>query len=140
MKIRNFETVLRSFPRKDDPLDFKGTWREAAVLARLIPIYSDWTTTCFALTDEGDAVYSDGSWEKAQRLTNVRYRHIVLAQAAARYPELSEIRPVRQLDDPVCRSCGGTGLVRVGDRTYDNFICECGGLGWYPKNSVLEPI
>jgi hypothetical protein len=139
MKISNFEAVLRSFPRHNDPLGFEGTWREAAVHAHLIPIYTSFET-CFALTDEGDVVYSDGSWEQAQRLTNSRYRHIALAQAAARYPELIEIRPARQPDDPECRTCGGTGLVRVGGKTYDEFICECGGLGWYPKNSVLEPV
>lgn len=118
----------------------RGTWREAAVRAHLIPIYSDWTETCFALTDEGDVVYSDGSWEKAERVTNARYRHIILAQAAARYPELSDIRPVRQVEDPDCRTCGGTGVVRLGGKVYDTFICECGGLGWYPENSVLEAI
>lgn len=139
MKIRNFDTVLRSFPRKGDPLDFEGTWREEAVRAHLIPIYSSFDTY-YALTDDGNIVYCFGSWEEAQTITNTRYRHIALAQAAAQYQELCEIRPVRQADDPACRSCGGTGLVRVGDKTYDEFICECGGLGWYPKNSVLDPI
>jgi len=135
MTITNFETILRAIVDSNDPLGFKGSWREAAVRAHVIPVYSDWTETCFALTDEGDVVHSDTSWENAQRLTNSRYRHIVLAQAAARYPELSELRPVRQPDDPDCRSCGGTGVVRVGEKKYDDFICECGGLGWYPRNA-----
>ena len=77
MKIRNFDTVLRSFPRKGDPLDFEGTWREEAVRAHLIPIYSSFDTY-YALTDDGNIVYCFGSWEEAQTITNTRYRHMPL--------------------------------------------------------------
>ena len=139
MKASDFYAVLRSFPRADDPLGFEGTWREAAVRAGFIPVYSDWES-CFAITGDADVVHSDGSWDAPQRLTNSRFRHIVFAQASMRYPELSELRPVRQPEDPDCPSCGGTGLVRVGDMVYDNMICECGGLGWIPSGSKLEQI
>ena len=138
-KIKNFEMVLRSFPRRNDRLGFEGTWREAAVRSALIPVYSDWEH-CVALTDDGDVVYSEGSWAEARSLTNARWRHIVLAQAAARYPELNDVRPVRQSDDPTCPSCGGTGVVRMGDKRYEDMLCECGGLGWSPKGSELKPI
>jgi len=133
------DNALRSVPRKNDPTGFTDTWREAAVNADLLPVYSDWET-CFAITREADVVYSDGSWSNAKRLANPRYRHIVFAQAAARYPEFTKLRPLRQPSDPDCPSCHGTGRVRVGDTTYDDMICECGGLGWIPKGTALEQL
>ena len=135
--IPGFDSALGSFPRSNDPVAFAGTWREAAVRARLLPIYSDWTT-CFALTEDGDIVHSEGTWEAPSKLANPRHRHVVLAQASLRYPELDTIRPVRQPDDPTCPSCRGTGHMRVGDKVYEEFICECGGLGWFPRGTTLQ--
>jgi len=84
---------------------------------------------------DGEPVCSDADWGHPTRLTNPRYRHIVLAEAARRYPELASLKPLRAPSDPVCPSCKGAG----GVAHYPNLICECGNLGWIPLGSVLEP-
>ena len=135
MKIPGFELLLRSFPRPGDDLGFHGTWRERAVEHGYLPVYSDWVQG-FAINADGQAFYSeDDSWADAKKLTNPRYQHIVLAQAAAVFPELSNRRPVRNAGDPDCPSCGGAG----GAADHPEIICECGNLGWIPRGSSLEP-
>ena len=90
MRIPGFDRLLASFPRPDDPLGYEGTWREDAVRRRLVPIYSDWVVG-FAVDENGHVLYSgDEMSAEYAPLTNNRYRHIVLAQAAARFPELAE--------------------------------------------------
>ena len=138
MKVPSFAELLNSFPRSNDPLGFAGTWREEAVRVHLLPIFSDWESY-YALTEDAEPVYVNDSWSSPQRFNNRRWQHIVLAQAALRYPELASLRPIRNPDDPPCPSCGGTGRVRVGETTLESMICECGGLGWIPKGSALEP-
>ena len=100
-----------------------------------MPVYSDWVVG-FALNEDGEPVYSDSDWGNAKRLTNARYRHIVLAEAARRYNELLFLEPKRTPNDPVCPSCKGAG----GVAQYPNLICECGNLGWIPLGSVLESL
>jgi len=135
MKIPGFDRLLASFPRPDDPVGYEGTWRESAVRRRLVPIYSDWIVG-FAVDENGQVLYSgDEMSAEYTALTNDRYRHIALAQAAARFPELAQLRPTRRPEDPVCPSCRGTG----GVAQYPQLICECGNLGWIPAGSVLEP-
>ncbi len=134
MKIQGFDRLLASFPRPSDPLGYEGTWREDAVANRFVPIYSDWVMG-FALNEDGEPVCSDANWGHPTRLTNARYCHIVLAEAARRYPELASLKPLRTPNDPVCPSCKGAG----GVAQYPNLICECGNLGWIPVGSVLEP-
>ena len=108
--------------------------------ARLVPVYSDWEC-CYALTEGAEPVYScDGEWTSPVPLTNIRLRFIVLAQAALRMPELAELRPVRNPGDPTCSSCQGSGIVLVGGEPAPTFICECGGLGWYPAGSELGAV
>jgi len=89
-----------------------------------------------AVDEIGHVLYSGDEMSAAfTALTNDRYRHIVLAQAAARFPELAQLRPTRRPEDPVCPSCRGAG----GVAQYPQLICECGNLGWIPAGSVLEP-
>jgi hypothetical protein len=103
----------------------------------LLPVYADWECV-YALKPDGEPVYdNEGEWRS---LTNVRHRHIVFAQAAERYPLLSQLRPQRGPEDPDCPSCGGTGEVRVpGVTDPGKLMCECGGLGWYPAGSEMGP-
>lgn len=136
MPIPGFQEVLNSFPQPDDPIGYRGTWREAAVERGLLPVYSDWEC-CYALTPDGVPVYSaETSWAEPLTLTNRRHQVVVLAQAAERYPALASLRPQRQPGDPACPSCHGTGAMGP----YPNLICECGGLGWVPAGSELGPV
>ena len=137
MPISHFEAVLAWLREQHLDMGFSGTWREAAVHQGLLPVCDDWEC-CYALTSDADVVYSpDVQWLSPRRLTNERHRFVVLAQAADRYPELAYLRPVRRPSDPTCTSCGGTGQVDVPKGSEGKFICECGGLGWYPVGSEL---
>ncbi len=116
-------------------MGYEGTWREDAVKQRLVPIFSDWVVG-FAVDEEGQVLCSDAEDSREYRpITNARQRHIVLAQAATRFPELVPLRPQRRPEDPICPSCKGAG----GVSQYPDLICACGNLGWIPAGSVLEP-
>jgi hypothetical protein len=92
----------------------------------------------YALRADGEPSYNDeGRW---LLLTNPRHRHVVLGLAADRYPVLAALRPTRRPGDPDCPSCGGTGRLRVPKGVKaESFICECGGLGWFPAGTELGP-
>jgi hypothetical protein len=136
MTIPGFTETLARIRSAADP----GTWKDGAIKRGLLPVYSDWEC-CYAIDANGQPFYStEGTWEAPQPLSNHRHRHIVLAQTAKTYPELAHLLPQRQLGDPDCPSCGGTGVAKVGERVYPQFICECGGLGWFPANSELGAV
>lgn len=133
MSIRGFDQSLASVPRPNDP-EYDGTWREAAVGRRLLPVYSDWIVA-YAIDEEGQLLYSeDVTWRNPAPLTNARHRHIALAQAALLYPDLAYLRPERQPEDPTCPSCRGAG----GLAQYPGLVCECGNIGWIPAGSFLD--
>jgi hypothetical protein len=140
MPIPGFEEAMDRLRALREVADHSNTWKEAVLNRGLLPVYSDWECG-YALDADGQPLYSsEVSWKKPEPLTNPRHRHIVWAQAAKRYAELAHLRPQRQQEDPSCPSCSGTGVVTVGDQTYPEFICECGGLGWFPVGSALGPI
>ena len=136
MSSAAIEHVRASLPRPSDRLGFHGTWREAATRNGFLPIFSDWVVG-YALDHNGDVFYaeSDQEWSSPSRLTNARQRHIVLAQAASTFPELSGLAPVRQPGDLLCPSCKGVG----GTAEHPELICECGNLGWIPFGTSLDP-
>jgi hypothetical protein len=135
--IPGFSEQLAILLAQRDVPGYSRTWKGQAVSKGLLPVYSDWACS-YALTADGEPVYSEESdWLP---LTNRRHRHVVFAQAAARYPALAELRPQRRPDDPACSTCGGTGQVRLPEGVERGvFICECGGLGWFPAGSELGP-
>jgi len=137
--IDGFDNLLASVAQSDPQLEYLGTWREEAISRRLLPVYSDWECW-YALDELGEPVFAGEEGGKSlQPLTNRRHRFVVLALAAARYPALASLRPVRQPDDPTCQTCGGTGRPTL-PPDVDNIICECGGLGWIPAGSALGPV
>ena len=132
MALPGFEAVRASFPRPGDPLGYAGTWREAAVRAGFVPVFHDWTAG-FAVDAAGvPHVSEDDDWAAPTPLTDPTFRHVVLAQAAAHYPELADLRPVRSTGDPTCPCCQGHGEI-VGAR---GLICRCGNLGWIPAGAT----
>ena len=138
MKLLGFSEEIDRLAAQRNVTGYSGTWKEQAVSQGLLPVYSDWMCS-YALTAEGEPVYSDeGRWLS---LTNRRHRHIVLAQAAERYPGLSHLRPQRRPDDPDCPSCKGTGKVQLPEGVNGGvFMCDCGGLGWFPAGTELGPV
>ena len=134
MKIPGFSQLLASFPRPNDQLGYEGTWRERAIKHQLVPIYSDWVVS-YAADEEGQVIATeDDEGRETGSVANIRQRHIVLALASRRFPELAKLQPVRGPNDPVCPSCKGAG----GVAQYPDLICECGNLGWVPAGSALE--
>jgi hypothetical protein len=138
--IDRFDILLASVAQSDRRLGYDGTWREEAVHRRLLPVYSDWECW-YALTEQGEPVYAgEEGWNGLQPLTNRRHRFVVFAIAAATYPALANLRPVRKPEDPTCETCGGTGRPRLPPGVENSIICECGGLGWIPAGSELGPL
>ena len=131
MAIRGFEEVLTSFPRPGDRLGYAGTWREKAALHRILPVLSDWEVA-YGLTADGKVVSgADDNWDPPIAVNDPVQRNAILAQAAARFPELEYLRPQRQPNDPDCTTCRGAG----GFPQYPTMICVCGNLGWVPASS-----
>lgn len=110
------------------------TWKDEARERGLVPVMDiDWETL-YAIDPEGRVVRSEWTdWRDVREETDPRARHIVLAQAALRDPEMVHLRPARKPDDPDCTACEGTGTL-AGSRR----ICECGGLGWLPAEVARE--
>jgi hypothetical protein len=132
MALPDFDALLASFPRPGDPLGYAGTWRESAVRAGFAPVFHDWTAGMGVDAEGEPFVSEDDDWTTATPVTNVRWRHIVLAQAAAHFPELARLRPVRVAGARTCPSCQGSGESLVAK----DLICECGNLGWIPEGAL----
>ena len=140
MAISGFDSVRARLASQVNRVGYTGTWREAAVQRKLLPVYDDWEC-CYALTADGDVVFSaEVDWRAPARLTNLRHRFVVLAAAADEYPELAYLRPIRRPGDPTCSSCGGTGRPKLPPGTGSKIVCECGGLGWYPAGTELGAV
>jgi hypothetical protein len=113
------------------------TWEDATRQRGLIPVLCDWEHY-YAIDAAGRPVRACWTdWRDLTEETNPRMRHLVLVQAAFRYPELQRLHPVRRHDDPDCPRCGGAGVLTGSRRT-----CACGGAGWVPAEvarELLEP-
>ena len=55
---------------------------------------------------------------------------IALLLGAQRYSPLRPLLPVRPDGVADCVTCGGAGQIAGAPE----FICECGGLGWWPRS------
>jgi hypothetical protein len=138
LAVQGFSEQLAMLAAQRDVLGYSGTWKEQAVAEGLLPVYSDWVCS-YVLRPDGEPMYNDEA--RWVLLTNPRHRHVVFGVAADRYPALAALRPTRQSEDTDCPSCGGTGHVRLPEGVKQgNFICECGGLGWFPAGTELGPI
>jgi hypothetical protein len=109
---------------------------EAASLVRQVralPLHSD-GGGFYGLRSTGELI--EVRWdepESVQPLTDARSRNLALHQGAGRYPELSDLEPVRNSEAIVCASCYGSGLARVPPYLQQQVVCWCGGLGWLPS-------
>jgi hypothetical protein len=112
---------------------------EAPVIARrfaILPIYNDWIG-CFALRPNGELVFVP--WDEPEQMEPIsdtsHDRNVVHAARAVggrRFPSIRGLSPSRGLDARTCPGCHGTGAL---PNVPENFICQCGGLGWIPNLS-----
>lgn len=103
------------------------SWMDLTRERGLIPVLCDWQHY-YAVDAEGLPVRGQSDdWHDLEEVTDSRMRHLVLAQAAIRYPELERLHPVRRPGDPDCGRCEGARTVAGSLR-----ICYCGGTGWLP--------
>jgi hypothetical protein len=112
--------------------------RSIAVMSHALPVYSDMGGTLL-ITAELDllSVAIDSDLAPASE-TSEQWRLIALVSAAARYPDLQCLLPVRPAEAPSCAHCAGKGWL-----VQSNFRCsECCGLGWQAlrSNKPLQPI
>jgi hypothetical protein len=89
----------------------------------------------YAIRPDGEIVvflWDDKSHCEVEKV--LRIRNMALFQGSRKYPELSELVPLRSPDDIDCPNCGGTGIEPISVKLgVDNIVCYCGGLGWIPK-------
>ena len=55
---------------------------------------------------------------------------IAILVGGQHYPALRALAPERPEDVSDCLTCGGAGRIEAAPE----FICECGGLGWWPRS------
>jgi hypothetical protein len=103
--------------------------QEAARRHRALPVYADIAGTRF-LKPNG-AVLFQGSDHAGSDLTPEQSPHwqlVARLAAAERFPELSDLVPIRPPSVPDCPDCEGKGRV-----LNDMLRCDaCYGLGWGP--------
>jgi hypothetical protein len=105
------------------------TWMDDARGRGLIPVMDWGWEILYAIDADGRVVRAeDFAADEVREETDPYVRHVVLSQAAVRFPELERFRPVREPGDPSCVLCRGTGTRPRMPR----MICRCGGLGWLP--------
>jgi hypothetical protein len=106
----------------------------------VLPLYCDWSA-CIALATSGALVWVDYDeplrMEDAEEREKGRWkagiRHLAFAVGSNRYPAQEWLKPIRTPDCVTCTECGGTGRPLInGQPAPDNFVCECGGMGWIP--------
>ena len=110
-------------------------WERGPRSHGLYPAYADWGAG-MAVDRSGQVWYSENPdrWTNPALIEDPRIRFAALGVAVRRHPELAAVRPVRGPDDPVCPTCGGRGYpARLRPNLRYFFICQCGGLGWVPR-------
>jgi hypothetical protein len=129
--IAGFNEEMAAFVRRH------GAAADPFAVHNVLPILAHWER--YALSPDGvPLTFDEGQWRP---VTNSLHRHIVLAQAAWRYPLLAHLRPKRGSNDIECPDCCGTGDVGlpIQGTGPGKFVCRCGGLGWYPAGSEPGP-
>jgi hypothetical protein len=58
--------------------------------------------------------------------------HAARGAAAKRFPNITGLSPEPGPSARTCPGCKGTGRIPF-DIANDNFVCQCGGLGWLPE-------
>ena len=111
-------------------------WADAARRLGQRPVFADWVGI-YTIGPDGSPYFAEYLDLRDQFvITDALHRNIVWFRAAERYPDLVHLRPVRGPTDPVCTSCGGSGLAPVPTGTERNIWCRCGGVGWLPAGYV----
>ena len=119
---------LAAFLADKNPVN--GDVQALAARFQVLPVMIDWTAFS-GLTKEGQFVWVEHDPPHTVTLVDVRYRHLMLAQAGLRYGLLSRLIPERSAEAHDCKSCGGTGTPLVATEIgATNIVCQCGGLGW----------
>ena len=97
----------------------------------LLPVGFNWDPCC--ITPAGEVVvFSWDDHEDYRIETDQRLINGILYQGIKKYPELSELMPVRTENDLECDFCHGKGTVPFAATDVSNIVCFCGGLGWLP--------
>ena len=85
--------------------------------------------SCYCINENGEVVIFDSEYNiENEKITDKILVRTVLFQGIKKYPDLTELMPVRSVDDIDCSNCSGTGIEPTAGKL--NFICFCGGLGW----------
>jgi hypothetical protein len=100
-----------------------GWEKEVASITGGLPVYAD-MGGALAMTPEGLILRYDDETGDVVEEADERWQQIARISAAERYPDLMQLRPVRDEEAKDCSVCGGSGRV-LGVR-----CAHCLGLGW----------
>lgn len=109
------------------------TWKDHARARGLLPVMDLNWERLYAVDADGRVYCSEDDFQEFHLETEPWRRHVMLSQAALRYPEVDGLAPLRAAGDPDCAACGGTG-----QRPRGRQLCYCGGMGWLPAG-VPQP-
>jgi hypothetical protein len=119
--------LIERFLREADPKIRSGEI-VIAESEQVLPVTFDLGGFC-AVTLDG-SVRVCGWEEEDERLSrDPQFVRAILYRAATKYPELSELMPVRPPEAKDCPHCPGVERARR-ESGVSNLLCSCGGLGW----------
>ena len=98
---------------------------DTAKRTKCLPVYGDLSGT-IVLSMSGELFFCDGESETISPLDEVLWKNVALVSLVEKYPDLSELLPVRPSHASMCPTCSGMGKVMDGRL----FCGMCGGLGW----------
>lgn len=107
----------------------------------LYPAYADWCGA-FAVDRQGVVWFSayPDNWSEPEPVVDRAIHFAVLAVATRRHAAIAHLRPERTATDIDCPTCHGLGYPRqLKPRHRHWIICQCGGLGWVPRDMAAPP-
>ncbi|HEY8562026.1 MAG TPA: hypothetical protein VIL74_16760 [Pyrinomonadaceae bacterium] len=116
-------------------LEVKLNLRKVAAEINVLPLAFD---LCAAWGLQADKTVIFFTFDKPYKIDvseNQKIINMVFFDAAKNYPELEELKPVRNPESIVCPGCDGTGIYKefANHEILSKFVrCNCGGVGWLP--------
>jgi hypothetical protein len=102
-------------------------------------VFADWVGI-WTISEAGTPYFAERTDLQDQiEVLDPRERNLAFFQAAERFPDLKQLRPLRAAGDYDCPYCQGTGRAPVPPGVEGRIWCSCGGVGWLPAGYVEPP-
>jgi hypothetical protein len=105
----------------------------AAKRTKCLPVYTDLSGT-IVLSTSGELFFCDGESQTVTPLGETLWRRVAIISLIEKYPDLSELLPVRPSHASICPICSGAGKLMNGRL----FCGNCGGAGWIEQTQNVD--